>query len=139
MLYEVMVDGASRGKNSTAACAFVIYKNRKKIAQFTRPLGKASNNAAEYEAVIHALLACSMSDVVEPIIYSDSAVVVNQVNGKWECKNPNLIPLLMSVKILEEAWPFRLVQVPRAFVHEADYLCSQCLNQLETFTETRKI
>ena len=55
MNIEVFCDGASRGqgqkKVGDAACAVVVYKNRKKIAQFARGLGHRSNNEAEYEAV----------------------------------------------------------------------------------------
>lgn len=137
MLVEVFVDGGSRGQGQVsgageAACAVVIYKNRKKIAEYARPLGRRTNNEAEYEALITALLICSMStEIVDPIIYSDSAVVVNQVNGKWECKNENLIPLLMSVNIIKDEYRFRLLQVPRSLVHEPDLLVNVCLDKLQ--------
>lgn len=136
MTIEIFVDGASRGQGQSkepgeAACAVVVYNKRKKIAQYARPLGRRSNNEAEYEALIAGLLICSMSnEIINPIIYSDSSLVVNQVNGKWECKNENLIPLLLSVKIIKEEYTFRLVQVPRAYVHEADTLANACLDRL---------
>jgi ribonuclease HI len=135
MHIEVFCDGASRGqgqkKVGEAACAVVVYKNRKKVAQFARGLGGRTNNEAEYEAVISALLMCSMSDFIDPIIYTDSAVVANHINGKWKCKNKALMPLLMTIEEIKSEFKFRVVQVPRNIVWEPDSLCKQFLDQLE--------
>lgn len=135
MNIEVFCDGASRGqgqkKISEASCAAVVYKNRKKVAQFARGLGSRSNNEAEYEAVIAALLICSMSDFVDPMIYTDSAVVANQISGKWKCKNGALLPLLMTIQDIREEYKFRIFQVPRSFVWEPDALANEFLDQLE--------
>ena len=134
MNIEVFCDGASRGqgqkKIGEAACATVVYKNRKKVAQFARGRGARSNNEAEYEAVIAGLLVCSMSDFIDPIVYTDSAVVANQVNGIWKCKNDALIPLLMTIQDIREEYKFRLLQVPRHLVWEPDALANQFLDQL---------
>lgn len=135
MNIEVFCDGASRGQGKNgpgeASCAVVVYKNRKKLAQFARGLGPRTNNEAEYEAVIAALLICSMSDFLDPIIYTDSAVVANHVNGKWKCKNSSLIPLLMTIEDIKEEYKFRIVQVPRKFVWEPDALANEFLDQLQ--------
>lgn len=135
MNIEVFCDGASRGqgqkKFGEAACATVVYKNRKKVAQFARGLGPRTNNEAEYEAVIAGLLICSMADLYDPIIYTDSAVVANQVNGKWQCKNESLIPLLMTIEEIRSEYNFRVVQVNRSFVWEPDALANTFLNQLK--------
>ena len=135
MNIEVFCDGASRGqgqkKIGEASCAAVVYKNRKKVAQFARGLGPRSNNEAEYEAVIAALLICSMSDFLDPIIYTDSAVVANQINGKWVCRNASLIPLLMTIEDIRQEYPFRVLQVDRSFVWEADFLANEFLDQLK--------
>lgn len=143
MNIEVFCDGASRGqgqkKFGEAACAAVVYKNKKRVAQFARGLGARTNNEAEYEAVITSLLICTMSDFVDPIIYTDSAVVANHVNQKWVCKNPALVPLLMTIEEIKSEYRFRLVQAPRIVVSEADALANQFLNQLELRKENRKI
>lgn len=135
MNIEVFCDGASRGqgqkKFGEAACAAVVYKNRKKIAQFARGLGPRTNNEAEYEAVIAGLLICSMADLYDPIIYTDSAVVANQISGKWKCKNEALIPLLMTVEEIRSEFNFRVVQVNRTFVWEPDALANTFLNELQ--------
>ena len=135
MHIEVFCDGASRGqgqkKIGEAACATTIYKNRKKVALFARGLGSRSNNEAEYEAVIAGLLICSMGDLLNPIIYTDSAVVANQINGKWKCKNEALLPLLMTVEDIRDEFNFKVVQVERSFVWEPDALANEFLDTLE--------
>lgn len=135
MNIEVFCDGASRGqgqkKMGEAACAVVVYKNKKKVAQFARGLGKRTNNEAEYEAVIAALLMCSMSDFLDPIIYTDSAVVANHINRKWRCKNQDLLPLLMTIQDIQQEYKFRVVQVPREYVWEPDSLAKEFLDELE--------
>jgi len=136
MLIEVYCDGASRGQGQKrgageASCAAVVYKNGKEIARYARGLGRRTNNEAEYEAVINGLLICAMSDLKDPIIYSDSAVVVNQITGKWKCKSEALLPLLVSVKEIQSEYRFRIQQVPRRRVKEADHYANQFLDVLE--------
>jgi len=135
VIIEVFCDGASRGqgqkKIGEAACATTIYRNRKKIAQFARGLGSRSNNEAEYEAVIAGLLICSMGDLLNPVIYTDSAVVANQINGKWKCRNDSLLPLLMTVEDIRDEFNFKVVQVERSFVWEPDALANEFLDTLE--------
>lgn len=136
MLIQVYCDGASRGQGQKdkgeASCAVVVYKNGKEIARYARGLGKRTNNEAEYEAVITGLLICSMADLPDPIIYSDSAVVVNHVAGRWRCTHPALLPLLRSIQIIQEHFRFRLEQVPREVVSDADFLAKEFLNDLES-------
>jgi ribonuclease HI len=79
----------------------------KRLHSLQEVLGPRTNNEAEYEAVIAGLLICSMADLVDPIIYTDSAVVANQVNGKWRCKNSALVPLLMTIEEIREEYNFQ--------------------------------
>lgn len=135
MNVEVFCDGASRGqgqkKFGDAACAVVVYKNKKKVVEFARGLGARTNNEAEYEAVITALLICTMSDFVDPILYTDSSVVANHVNQKWACKNSSLLPLLMTIEEIKSVYRFRLVQVQRNNVAEADSLANKFLDNFQ--------
>jgi ribonuclease HI len=140
-MIEVFVDGASRGQGKRsmgdASCAVVIFDRKKPVAHYARGLGKRTNNEAEYEALITALLMCTMSNYADPIIYSDSAVVVNQVSGKWSCKNEKLVPLWMSVKEIQEEYRFRLYQVDRTRVALADSLANKFLDNLEELRLSR--
>ena len=134
MLVEVYVDGASRGQGTEvmgeASCGIVIYKNRKLIGSFARGLGKRTNNEAEYEAVLNAIMMCWAADLQDPIIYSDSKLVVNQVNGSWSCDTVELLPYLITIQDIREVFRFRLQHVPRREVNNADWLANEFLDKL---------
>lgn len=132
---QCFIDGAARNQGSSrlndAAAACVIYKNRKEFARYARPLGCRTNNAAEYEALIQCLLLCTMNDFNRPIIYSDSAVVVNHTLGKWKCRSEDLLPYYIAVKSIQAEYVFDIVQVPRDKVWLPDMLCNEALDVLE--------
>lgn len=134
MYIEAVVDGASRGQGTgavgEAAIGVIIYKNRKIISQFARGLGRRTNNEAEYEAVLTALVILRAGGFDDPVIYSDSTVVVNQVNGTWQCHTPELIPYLLTIQDLGEEYRFRLEHRKRHFVAAADSLANEFLDTL---------
>jgi len=139
-LYEVYVDGASRGQGTRdeegnlvhghGAAAVLIYRNRKLIGQYARALGRTHNNQSEYEAVLMALLMCWSAGLEDPVIYSDSNLIVNQINGEWDCKNEDLLPLLLSIQEIQEVYRFRVRHVPRSYVAEADELVNKLLDNM---------
>lgn len=139
-VYEVFVDGASRGQGTRdeegnlvqghGAAAVLIYKNKKLIGQYARALGRTHNNQAEYEAVLIAVMMCWAAGLEDPIIYSDSNLIVNQVNGEWDCKNDDLLPLLLSVQEIQDVYRFRIKHVPRSYVAEADELVNKLLDNM---------
>lgn len=140
-MIECFIDGACRGngidgKTGDAALGIAIYRNRKIVGQYCRPLGKRTSNEAEYEALIHALFWCwSLSsldaDFLNPVIYTDSLLVHNQVTGEWNCKSPTLLPLLASVlKFNESGYNYRIQHVKRRNVWEADALANLVLDDV---------
>lgn len=143
MLYEVYVDGASRGqgtgKPGDAAAGCVIFANKKKVGQYARGLGPRTNNEAEYEAVLLGLLFCWAADLKDPVIYSDSLLVVNQVLGEWSCNAKALAPLLASIREIQDEFRFRIIHVPREEVNVADYLVNDFLDHYQhTLTHPRR-
>lgn len=133
-MIEVFCDGASRGQGTVklgeAAAAVVICRNNKEIGQMARGLGKRTNNEAEYEAVILGLIICAAGDLKDPMIYSDSTLVVNQILGNWECRPEELHPYLYTVYDIQESFRFRIKHVPRKIVSRADFLANQFLDSL---------
>lgn len=134
--YECFIDGACRNNGSKevepeAACAAMIYKNKKEVFRFARELGNRTNNQAEYEALILCLTMCIAADIPRPIIYSDSQVVVNQMNGVWESVDPGLLPFYLTATRLKANYNFDLVKVPRSKVFYPDELCNQVLDELQ--------
>lgn len=141
-LIEAYVDGASRAQGTRddtgtvrrgeAACGITIYRNRKLIGSFARGLGKRSNNEAEYEAVLNCIMMCWAADLADPIIYSDSLLVVKHINGDWDCNVAELLPYLLTIQDISEVFRFRVRHVLRsdAGIKHADWLANEFLDAL---------
>jgi len=88
-IIRIWVDGGSSGNPGKGAIAFIIeWDNKRKLSAMT--VGeKVTNNAAEYEALLASLLWIYGCHIIEAsqyylVVYSDSQLVVNQVNGLWQ-------------------------------------------------------
>lgn len=141
MIYEVYVDGASRGQGTgkigDAAAACLIYQNKKLIGQYARGLGYRTNNEAEYEAILLGLFFCWAADLKDPVIYSDSLLAVKQITSEWECNSPALVPLLASIREIQDEFRFRIIHVPRNEVANADYLVKDFLDNFQEKSRSR--
>ena len=102
----VYCDGGSRGNPGKSAAAFVVKINGKTVKYGSVFLGIATNNVAEYSAVILALdwlvensdIRCQMSDIGFVL---DSQLVVRQLTGVYKVKNKKLKELFIKIKNLE--------------------------------------
>jgi len=102
----VFTDGGARGNPGLAAIGFVVRDNfGKTLVKQGKTIGYATNNMAEYQAVIEALR-WILVKIKEPFLtvnfYLDSILVVNQLNGLFKIKNKNLKNLVIEVKNLEK-------------------------------------
>lgn len=128
------IDGAARHQGderpNESACAVVIYRNKKEIVRFVRGCGNVSNNVAEYMALIDCLLICSMAAFPSPIIYTDSKIVFNQATGIWKCEDEDLLPLYMTMQLIQKEYNFTIIHVPRRKTFVPDGLCNMFLDDL---------
>ncbi|XP_068498197.1 uncharacterized protein [Phaseolus vulgaris] len=93
------------------------------IEQALRFACKASNNQAEYEALIAGMLLAKEMGAKSLLTKSDSLLVTGQVMGEYQAKDPKMAPYLEYVKILKETFAvFELVHVPREQNAQADLL-----------------
>ena len=84
------IDGAADLHSKTAGIGGVIYRNKDELFSFSEYLDDATNNEAEYTALIRGiehLIALSQFSVQ---IYSDSELVVKQINGEYRVKNQRM-------------------------------------------------
>lgn len=131
MQYKIFTDGGSRGNPGPAASAFVVYDNDRVVYRQAKVLGRATNNAAEYQAVIMALTWLSQEPSVESVTFvGDSELVVKQLNGIYAVKSPDIIPLVAKVKELVRsiATPITFTHVRREHNSEADRLVNEALD-----------
>ena len=103
-MLKVYIDGGSRGNPGDAAIGVVVYNDKgEEIYRFGEKIGAKTNNVAEYSALIRALehLVKMISNPDEKIlIYSDSELLVKQINGIYKVKNKKLKTLYDKAKSL---------------------------------------
>lgn len=131
----IHTDGGARGNPGPAAVGVVIEGNGKTIAAFGKRIGEATNNVAEYTAVIEALMYLvnrgqGTGDRKTIDFYLDSTLVVNQLNGLFKIKHPQLRELLLKVRELEGnvGGVIRYHTVPREQNTKADALVNETLD-----------
>ncbi|XP_077215930.1 uncharacterized protein LOC143850585 [Tasmannia lanceolata] len=95
---------------------------------------KASNNEAEYEALLAGLSLAAELSAGKLKVYSDSQLVVNQVNGAYEAKGPRMKRYLQKVKEeLQRMGEVEILQVPRDMNNRADALSKMASEETHDF------
>ena len=74
---------------------------------------RVTNNVGEYQAVIEAVKLALSLKLKDALILTDSQLVVNQVNGMWECRQPHLLPLMDKARELLKGSNITLAWLPR--------------------------
>lgn len=122
----INTDGASRGNPGAAAAGAVIKDEKMQVlAEISELLGKATNNQAEYRAVIMALERARKLGARQVVLKSDSELVVRQLNGRYAVKNAGLLPLYAkAMQLIASFDSFSAVEVPRHMNVEADTLAN---------------
>ncbi|GIK84494.1 MAG: hypothetical protein BroJett025_11160 [Patescibacteria group bacterium] len=133
MRYQIYTDGGSRGNPGDAAIGGVVYGLKKEIVfEFSKYIGVATNNEAEYTAVLTALeWALQHTTGVEAIDFNlDSKLVVEQMNKKWKIKEPRMLVLAQKCwdLIKELGIEVTFSHVMREKNKEADLLVNQALD-----------
>ncbi len=96
-------DGASRGNPGPAAVAIKIVDENGVVAKkFSKFLGRKTNNQAEYEALIEALQLAHDFTKGYVHCFLDSELIVKQLNGEYQVRNPRLEVLWLKVRELQQ-------------------------------------
>jgi formyltetrahydrofolate-dependent phosphoribosylglycinamide formyltransferase len=133
------IDGASRGNPGPAAAAFVL-TNEDAIQMDARAffLGQTTNNVAEYTAMVKALQAAKNIGVKHITVFSDSELLVRQLNGRYKVKSEQIRPLFRQAQnLLDEFDNHQVRHIPREQNREADELANRALNLGQDVTDTR--
>jgi ribonuclease HI len=122
-------DGASRGNPGPAGAGAVIYDDGKVIWRCAEPLGTHTNNEAEYLAL--GILASELKrrGLHGMEICGDSRLVISQVTGKWQIREPRLRELASPVISLVRELGARCLWVPREQNSEADRMSNKALDE----------
>ena len=136
MRFTIYGDGGSRGNPGPAGSGAIIRNEAgETVATVSEFLGIATNNVAEYTAVLRALetLAAmleSKAREAEVRVYMDSMLVVKQMTGEWKLKHPGLKPLAVRVGELVRLFKFvSFEHVYRDFNKDADRLANEAMDR----------
>lgn len=126
----IYTDGGARNNPGPAAIGAVIGEK-----EYSKFLGQATNNEAEYQAVIFALkkvkqiIGKGKSKGVEIEIKSDSELLINQLNGRYKIKEKNLVPFFIEIWNLKQDFgEVKFSQISREENKRADLLVNKELD-----------
>jgi len=129
----IEADGGSRGNPGTAGSGAVVIDQTTGmvIREIARFIGIASNNVAEYVALIAGLEAALEIDSNADIeVRMDSKLVIEQMSGRWKIKHPDMIQLGMQVQDLVRGKKVSWQWIPREQNFRADALANKAMDEL---------
>lgn len=133
---RLFADGGSRGNPGPAASGYVLYELSedgeigKKIFEHGEYLGEATNNVAEYTAIVLGVTKAKELGAEMLDVRLDSELAVKQLNGEYRVKNENLAKLFVQLHNLRQKFQ-KIVfsHVRREFNKEADAMVNKALDQ----------
>ena len=129
MTLEIYCDGASRSNPGEASIGVSIIKQNIEIATISRKIGIATNNVAEYLALIDGLKYCNSNNVSTANFYLDSKLVVGQISGNFKVKSIHLKELFLEAeKLISKIENFTISHIYRENNKRADQLANQALD-----------
>ncbi len=137
--YIAQIDGASRGNPGPASYAVMIRRpNGQVVDELKKAIGQATNNVAEYYALIAALDYAQSHRITKLRVRSDSELLVKQIQGHYRVKSPSLRQLSERARRLAAGLAyFTIEHVPREANREADALANAALDGTPMSGEAR--
>lgn len=127
MTVYAFTDGASRGNPGDAGIGIILKDEQGTIlARHAGSLGKATNNIAEYSALLACLKVAEETGCSRLVVHSDSELMVRQLKGEYRVKDAKLKKYFQKVHDLLQSAPFtfQIKHVPREQNREADQLAN---------------
>jgi ribonuclease HI len=122
-------DGASRGNPGPAAVGWVLVTDDGIVADGGERIGTATNNQAEYEALLRVLEVARDYGYDEVRLRGDSELIVKQVRGEWNTNDPELRELRVQAReLLTDFEEWSIEHIPRESNARADELANEALD-----------
>ncbi len=126
---DIHTDGACSGNPGPAGIGFVIREDGRVIKEYFKGIGDATNNIAEYTALIYALQEALILRADDVDVKSDSELLCRQIQGLYKVKNPNIKPLFDQVQHLMSGFrSFKITHVRRELNTHADSLSKKAID-----------
>ncbi|MEM2963758.1 MAG: ribonuclease HI family protein [Candidatus Anstonellales archaeon] len=130
---SVYTDAGARGNPGPAAIAVLVFEGGKLIKEHGEYIGKATNNQAEYQAVIKGLEMAKDMGASDVRLFTDSELVCRQLKGEYKAKDRKLKPLYEKVREMEKGFErIEWKSVPREnpFIRRADRIVNRVLDSV---------
>ena len=130
---KIYIDGGSRGNPGEGAIGLaVVNSENEEVYRFGKRIGLCTNNFAEYNALIEALdyvATNRLSGNKNVDIYSDSELLVKQMNKIYKVKSGNLIPLFKKARnVFDKDSRIRIKHINREKNRTADWIVNRVLD-----------
>lgn len=134
-------DGASRGNPGPAGAGYVLTDAEgQTLATGTIPLGEATNNVAEYAALLSGLKEAVDRGFDRVILRSDSQLACRQLTGEYRVKSDNLKPMYNEARdLLGQFEASRIEHIPREQNAEADKLANRAIDEQQEREDGRMV
>ncbi len=130
MKLEIFTDGGCSGNPGPASIGVVIKQSGKIIKEIAEPIGQATNNIAEYTAMIVALKEALVLKATEIDVKTDSELMYKQIIGEYKVKHEGIKPLFDEVMQLKSGFKLaKFAHIPREQNKEADALTRKAMNK----------
>ncbi|MGH8959021.1 MAG: ribonuclease HI family protein [Acidimicrobiia bacterium] len=131
--WVLYTDGASRGNPGRAAIGAVLYSWSEgeplaEIETLSEAIGVATNNVAEYRAMVAGLEMAIPHHPDLLWVRADSQLLIRQLEGRWRVRNRGLLELHRQTRELLAEIPHKLQHVPREDNTVADMLANRALD-----------
>lgn len=134
MTVSIFTDGAARGNPGEAGVGIIMKdEHGAPLAELKKYIGTATNNKAEYSALLLALEHLLRSETIrctDVVVYTDSELMARQILGEYKVKDPALKVLFQKVILLLRTAPFTFAirHIPRSQNAEADALANEAID-----------
>ena len=127
---EIYSDGGARGNPGPAGLGVVIWQGHQLVGRFKKYIGEATNNQAEYQAILFGLQKARELGASEASCFLDSELVVKQLNMDFKIKNKDLGPWFIKIwNLRQEFKKVVFAYIPREENREADKLVNQAIDE----------
>lgn len=127
------IDGGARGNPGPAACAVIVETPEgERLDAFAKILGRATNNVAEYRALLAALEYAIERGAKSVRVLSDSELLVRQIQGAYKVRHADLKPLhARAQELIARFERFDIEHLRRAQNRDADRMLNRALDAEE--------
>ena len=127
---EIYIDGASKGNPGHSGTGVVICQNGEVIKNLSNYIGRATNNVAEYTALIHALEEALILKAEALSINTDSELLYRQIKREYKVKSLNITALYnQAVHLISAFKGVNINYIPRENNRGADKLATQAIKK----------